>query len=102
MHGATAPFSCGPSFEKDAHTQVITHRDLSHVIAQTIVETSSDSCKANGYSVSAVVVDRASEVIVALRGDNAGPHTMENTGRKAYTARSFLHFNRCLRQAVRR
>ena len=42
------------------------------------------------------------EVLRRLRADNAGPHTMENTGRKAYTARSFLHFNRCLRQAVRR
>jgi uncharacterized protein GlcG (DUF336 family) len=26
---------------------------------------------------------------VAFRGDNAGPHTMENARRKAYTARSF-------------
>jgi uncharacterized protein GlcG (DUF336 family) len=24
-----------------------------------------------------------------LRGDNAGPHTMENARRKAFTARSF-------------
>ena len=55
-----------------------------------------NGCKANGYPVSAVVVDRAGEVIVALRADNAGPHTMENARRKAYTAR----FNRCLRQAV--
>ena len=36
-----------------------------------------------------VVVDRAGEVIVAMRADNAGPHTMENARRKAYTARSF-------------
>ena len=41
------------------------------------------------YAVSAVVVDRAGEVIVAMRADNAGPHTMENAPRKAYTARSF-------------
>jgi uncharacterized protein GlcG (DUF336 family) len=72
-----------------AHAQLITHRDLSYSIAKTIAETAIDSCKANGYSVSAVVVDRAGEVIVALRGDNAGPHTMENARRKAYTARSF-------------
>jgi hypothetical protein len=69
-----------------AHAQLITHRDLSYAIAKTIAETAIDSCKANGYSVSAVVVDRAGEVIVALRGDNAGPHTMENARRKAYTA----------------
>jgi uncharacterized protein GlcG (DUF336 family) len=35
------------------------------------------------------VVDRAGETIVALRGDNASPHTMENARRKAYTALSF-------------
>ena len=31
----------------------------------------------------------AGETIIALRGDNASPHTMENARRKAYTARSF-------------
>jgi uncharacterized protein GlcG (DUF336 family) len=72
-----------------AHAQLITHRDVSYVIAKTIAETAVDSCKANGYPVSAVVVDRAGEIIVALRGDNAAPHTMENARRKAYTARSF-------------
>ena len=35
------------------------------------------------------IVDRDGETIVALRGDNAGPHTMENARRKAYTALSF-------------
>ena len=34
-------------------------------------------------------MDRAGETIVALRGDNASPHTMENARRKAYTAFSF-------------
>jgi hypothetical protein len=65
-----------------ADAQLITHRDLSYAIAKTIAETAIDSCKANGYSVSAVVVDRAGEVIVALRGDNASPLTMENARRR--------------------
>ena len=72
-----------------AHAQLLTHRDLSYAIAKTVAETAIDSCAAKGYGVSAVVVDRAGEVIVALRADNAGPHTMENARRKAYTARSF-------------
>jgi uncharacterized protein GlcG (DUF336 family) len=72
-----------------ANAQLLTHRDLSYAIAKTVAETAIDSCKAKGYAVSAVVVDRAGEVIVAMRGDNAGPHTMENARRKAYTARSF-------------
>jgi uncharacterized protein GlcG (DUF336 family) len=47
------------------------------------------NCAAKGDAESAVVVDRDGETIVAIRGDNAGPHTMENARRKAYTALSF-------------
>src|SRR6266481_1328829 len=72
-----------------AQAQLLTHRDLSYAMAKTIAETAIDSCAAKGYAVSAVVVDRAGETIVAMRADNAGPHTMENARRKAYPARSF-------------
>ena len=72
-----------------AHAQLLTHRDLSYAISKTIAETAIDSCGAKDYGVSAVVVDRDGEVIIALRCDNAGPHTMENARCKAYTARSF-------------
>src|SRR5580704_2569457 len=72
-----------------AHAQLLTHKDLSLVIATTIAQTAMDTCTAQGYGVSVVVVDRAGDTIVALRGDKAGPHTMENARRKAYTARTF-------------
>ncbi len=72
-----------------AQAQLLTHRDLSYPIAKTIAETAIQSCGANGYAVSVVVVDRAGDLIVAMRADNASPHTMENARRKAYTARSF-------------
>jgi uncharacterized protein GlcG (DUF336 family) len=72
-----------------AQAQLLTHRDLSLATAKTIAETALESCTAKGYAVSVVVVDRAGETIVALRGDDAGPHTLENARRKAYTARSF-------------
>ena len=58
-------------------------------MARTISEAGIESCGAKGYQVSAVVVDRAGEVIVAMRADGAGPRTMENARRKAYTALSF-------------
>jgi uncharacterized protein GlcG (DUF336 family) len=48
-----------------------------------------EACKARGYAVSVVVVDRGGDTMVALKGDGAGPHTMENARRKAYTARTF-------------
>jgi len=47
------------------------------------------ACAAKGYGTSAVVVDRDGATIVAMRGDKASPHTMENARRKAYTARTF-------------
>jgi len=72
-----------------ARAQLLSHRDLSYPMARTIAEAAIESCGGKGYAVSVVVVDRAGEVIVAMRADNAGPHTMENARRKAYTARSF-------------
>jgi uncharacterized protein GlcG (DUF336 family) len=71
------------------HAQLLSHRDISLAVASIVAETAIESCEAHGYHVSAVVVDRAGETVVALRGDNAGPHTMENARRKAYTALSF-------------
>jgi uncharacterized protein GlcG (DUF336 family) len=72
-----------------AQAQLLTHRDLSYPIARSIAEAAIESCGAKGYAVSAVVVDRAGETMVAMRADGAGPHTMENARRKAYTALSF-------------
>src|SRR5215469_7870620 len=72
-----------------ARAQLLTHKDLSLAIALEIAKTAYDQCTAEGYGVSVVVVDRAGETLVALRGDKAGPHTLENARRKAYTARTF-------------
>lgn len=71
------------------NAQLIQHRDLSYAMALTIVTGAHDACKAMGYAASAVVVDRDGETIVAVRGDNVGPHTVENARRKAYTAMTF-------------
>jgi uncharacterized protein GlcG (DUF336 family) len=79
----------GTALTVPAQAQLLTHRDLSYPIARIIAETAIESCGSKTYAVSAVVVDRAGEVIVAMRADNAGPHTMENARRKAYTALSF-------------
>jgi uncharacterized protein GlcG (DUF336 family) len=57
-------------------------------MALAMAETAVATCKTNGYNVSANVVGRNGEVIVAMRGDNTGPHTLENSMKKAYTARA--------------
>lgn len=72
-----------------ASAQLLARRDLSYAMAKTIAETALEACGAQGYAVAAVVVDRAGEVMVALKADNASPTAMENARRKAYTARSF-------------
>jgi uncharacterized protein GlcG (DUF336 family) len=72
-----------------AHAETLVHHDLPYAVALTIAQGAVVSCAANGYAESAVVVDRDGETIVAIRGDNAGPHTMENARRKAYTAMTF-------------
>src|SRR5258708_4811667 len=72
-----------------AKAQLMERKDLSYAVAKAIAEAAIESCQAKGYRVSAVVVDRAGETLVALRGDGSGPHTMENARRKAYTAVTF-------------
>jgi uncharacterized protein GlcG (DUF336 family) len=72
-----------------ARAELFVHRDLPYAVAVAIAQTAIESCAAKGYAESAVVVDRDGETIVAIRGDNAQPYTMENARRKAYTAMNF-------------
>jgi uncharacterized protein GlcG (DUF336 family) len=72
-----------------AQAQLLAHHDLPYAVALTIAQGAVESCAAKGYAESAVVVDRDGETIVAIRGDNAQPYTMENARRKAYTAMNF-------------
>ena len=62
-----------------AGAQLVNHKDLSLATALTIATTAIETCKGNGYRVSATVVGRNGEVIVQLRGDDTGPHTIENS-----------------------
>ena len=72
-----------------AGAQLLNQKSLSAAMALTIAQTAIDTCKANGYAVSVTVVGRNGEVLVQIRGDGTGPHTMENSMRKAYTSRTF-------------
>ena len=80
---------CIYALASPASAQLMQHKDLTAAIAMTIAETTIATCKANGYAVSVTVVGRNGEIIVQVRGDNTGPHTIENSMRKAYTARTF-------------
>jgi len=84
----TIASTCACAWAAPANAQLLNHKDLSAAIAMTIAGTAIETCKANGYAVSVTVVGRNGEVIAQVRGDNTPPHTMENSFRKAYTART--------------
>src|SRR5262249_33831658 len=50
-----------------ASAQLLQRKDLSYAMAKTIAEAALEDCKARGYAVAAVVVDRGGDIIVALR-----------------------------------
>src|SRR5262245_30964779 len=68
---------------------VVMQRNLSLAMAKTIAEAAVAECKAKGYNTAAVVVDRAGQVMVVLRDEQASAQTVEMARRKAYTARMF-------------
>ncbi|MEN5178909.1 heme-binding protein [Comamonas testosteroni] len=73
---ATAASAQGVRTEKNMSLEL-----ASQIAAQTVA-----ACTANGYAVTATVVDRAGGVRVVQRADNAGPHTVEASRAKAFTS----------------
>jgi len=68
---------------------VVMQRTLSLEMAKTIAEATIAECKAKGYHTAAAVVDRAGQIMVILRDEQATAQTAEMSRRKAYTARMF-------------
>jgi uncharacterized protein GlcG (DUF336 family) len=68
---------------------IVMQKTLSLGLAKTIAEATLAECKAKGFSTSAVVVDRAGQVLVMLRDEAASGQTAEMARRKAYTAKMF-------------
>ena len=82
-----AAFVLAASVTTAANAQLVTSKQISLPMAVTIATTAVETCKSQGYNVSVHVIGNMGEVVVALRGDNTGPHTMENSMRKALTSR---------------
>lgn len=57
-------------------------------IANKAIQAALDACKKDGYRVSVSVVDRAGILRAMGRADGAGPHTVDSSRKKAYTAAS--------------
>jgi uncharacterized protein GlcG (DUF336 family) len=71
-----------------ASAQVLQERNISLAVAQELAQATVEACAAKNFNVAATVVDRAGIVRTMLRADRAGPHTIEASRAKAYTAAS--------------
>ena len=68
---------------------VVMQRNISLPMAKAMAEATLAACKAKNYNTVAAVVDRAGQVLVILRDEQATPQMVEMARRKAYTARMF-------------
>jgi len=68
---------------------LVMQRNLSLAMAKTVAEAALAACQAKGYHTAVAVVDRAGQVLVILRDEQATAQHAEMARRKAYTARMF-------------
>ena len=69
-----------------AQAQVRTVKDMPMALAVEAVAAAVADCSSKGYKVAAAVVDRGGVVKALYRADDAGPHSLDSSRRKAYTA----------------
>jgi uncharacterized protein GlcG (DUF336 family) len=67
---------------------VRSEKNMTLELAQQIASATIAACQAGGYAVAVTVVDRAGGVRAVQRADNAGPHTLAASERKAFTSAS--------------
>jgi uncharacterized protein GlcG (DUF336 family) len=68
---------------------LVTQHNLSLAMAKSIAEAALTACTSKGYHTAVAVVDRAGQVMVILRDEQATAQQVEMARRKAYTARMF-------------
>ena len=61
---------------------VVTQKNISLGLAQSIAQAALDKCISMGFKVAVSVVDRGGLVLVTLRGDGAGIYTTEGAERR--------------------
>jgi len=66
-----------------------TQKTLSLDVALAIAHGALDQCRADGFRVTVTIVDGSGMVKVQMHDDGAGPHTMDFSRKKAYSALTF-------------
>lgn len=72
------------SSAQDFPTQKVLPLELSTQAAMAAIK----KCHDDGFKVSVAIVDQSGLLKVQLKADGAGPHTLDSSRRKAYTANS--------------
>ncbi|KGH27708.1 MULTISPECIES: heme-binding protein [Comamonas] len=80
---AAAMAGTSTAFAATASTRSIASTTAVQLAQQTVA-----ACSAEGYNVSASVVDRSGVLLAMVRADGAGPHTAEASRAKAFTSAS--------------
>ena len=87
---AVAAFVLVGAFSMTALSQdLLTQKVISIDVAQAMAQAAVLQCRANGYRVSATVLDNGGNVKVVLRDDGAGLGSLDLSRRKAYSALIF-------------
>ena len=72
-----------------AEPDLLNQKALSADAAEMIAQGALAKCRADGYHVSVSIVDASGMLKGFVRDDGTGPHTIELSRRKAYTALTF-------------
>ncbi len=84
-----APLNAPLTASAEEETALVQFRSLKPEVALDLAMATLEACRAEGYQVAVVVVDRAGLEQVVLRDRYAGPHTVSTATRKAWTSVSF-------------
>lgn len=70
---------------------LITHKAMSIEMAETIAHTAIAQCRTMNFHVSVSVIDASGLLKAFLRDEPTGPHTIELSRKKAFTALTFAN-----------
>src|SRR5438552_13848382 len=68
---------------------LVTQKAISLEMAQAIIQGTIERCRADGFRVSVTVIDGSGLLKAFVRDEGSGPHTIDLSRRKAYTALTF-------------
>ncbi|MGC1558659.1 MAG: heme-binding protein, partial [Bradyrhizobium sp.] len=89
VNQAAVALACATLGTSGAGAQTLqTHRIPAALAVEAASETIAE-CAKQGYHETAVVLDADGAIIVSLRGDGAGIHSLDSAHDKAYTSVSF-------------